>query len=341
MKPESTDDVFDLMNANITATALNTALELGLFWLLDEQPLDLNEIARVLDIPINRCHYWLQLLKFSGLLELSSAGYIPSPTAKTSILQTYSQETWAFLAREQCDRFLALNNLPQNIHEPGSTWAVQGLIPPDYFAQISQDPDRARRFTRMLYEIHLPFAEVVADALDVSGVDKLMDLGGGSGVVSLALLRRYPQLTAVVVDIPNVCIAGREIAHENSMEDRITYLASNFVQDELPSGFGMVLQCDVGSYSRELFRKIQAALHPGGRLVIVDHFAPTTGVAPSAWLYWAFLASLATPSFTLPTVTETQDQLIEAGFQPLPAITLPSSEVHRWSTDWILLEASK
>lgn len=37
---------------------------------------------------------------------------------------------------------------------------------------------------------------------------RLMDLSGGSGVVSQALLQRHPELTAAVVDIANVC-AGR------------------------------------------------------------------------------------------------------------------------------------
>jgi hypothetical protein len=73
-----------------------------------------------------------------------------------------------------------------------------------------------------------------------------------------ALLRRYPHLTAVVVDIANVCAAGREIATENSMEDRITYYAADFLRDELPSGFGMVLECDAGPYSEALFRRILA-----------------------------------------------------------------------------------
>jgi cyclopropane fatty-acyl-phospholipid synthase-like methyltransferase len=209
-----------------------------------------------------------------------------------------------------------------------------------HFEQILQSPDRARRFTRMLYEIHIPLAEEVANALDLSGVERLMDLGGGSGVVSLALLQRYPQLTATVVDIANVCSAGREIAAEHPMADRITYLAMDYLHDELPSGFDLVLLCDAGPLKAELFRKIRMALNPAGHLVIIDHYAPKRGVAPSAWLYWAFLASLANPTFTLPTVMEVQSQLKEANFQILSVRTLPESEVRRWSTDWIMLEAS-
>jgi len=341
MKPVTTDDVFDLMDSYITAAALNAAMELGLFWLLAEQPLDTAGTARALGIPVNRCQYWLELLSSVGLIEQVSTGYGPSSTARTAILDVYSQDTWAFVAREARDRFPAVRDLVPHIHEPGSALEAQGLTPPDYFSQIAESPERARRFTRMLYEIHLPLAEEVAESLDMSEVDRLMDLGGGSGVVSLALLRRYPHLTAVVVDIPNVCAAGREIAMENSMEERITYYAADFLRDELPSGFDVVLGCDAGPHSEALFRKIRAALNPNGRLVIVDHFAPTQGVAPSSWLYWAFLASLENPDFTLLTVAEVQSRLKQAGFQLLSERTLPHREVLRWSSDWVMIEARK
>jgi 16S rRNA G1207 methylase RsmC len=75
------------------------------------------------------------------------------------------------------------------------------------------------------------------DYLDMTGVNRLLDLGGGSGVVSLALLRQHPHLTSTVVGIANGCSAGREIAQENSLSDRITYQAADFVHDELPGGY--------------------------------------------------------------------------------------------------------
>jgi len=162
--------------------------------------------------------------------------------------------------------------------------AAAGLTPPDYLTLMAESTDRAERFTRMLYEIHQPLAEALAVTLDMSGVDRMMDLGGGSGVMSLALLRRYSRLSAVVVDIPNVCAAGRKVAAQNGMAQRISYLAADFLADDLPTGFDLILECDVGVYGEALWRKLKAALNPGGRLVIIDQFAPADGVAPPSRL---------------------------------------------------------
>jgi predicted O-methyltransferase YrrM len=341
MKPVTTDDVFDLMDAYLTSAALNAAMELGLFWLLAEQPLDVGEVAQALDIPENRCRHWLQLLCSTGLVEQVPDGYTPSSTARRTILEVYSRETWAFLAEEARMRFPLILDLARHIREPGSVWAALGLTPPDYFAQMVEDPERARAFTRMLCEIHVPYADALAETLDMSGVERLMDLGGGSGVVSLALLRRYPHLSATVVDIPSVCAEGREIAAENGLEDRITYHAADYEQEELLTGFDVVLLCDAGPHSEAFFRKIRAALNPGGRLVIVGQFGTAEGIAPASWLYWAFQAALEDPDYTPRTSAEVQNRLRQAGYQVLSERGLPASEVVRWSSDWIVLEARR
>jgi hypothetical protein len=62
--------------------------------------------------------------------------------------------------------------------------------------------------------------------VDIPGPQTVF-LGGGSGVVSFALLRRHHDLTAVVMDVENVCQTGREIASENKLEKRITNIRHN------------------------------------------------------------------------------------------------------------------
>jgi hypothetical protein len=80
------------------------------------------------------------------------------------------------------------------------------------------------------------------------------------------------------------------------LEKRITYLAADFLKDDLPTGFDMVMLCDVGSFSEALFRRIHAVLNRKGRLVIVDKFAPSKTSAPPSRVLSAFLASLQSPA---------------------------------------------
>ena len=68
MKPETTEDILELMGGSVVSAALGAAMELGLFWLLARKPLSTINVARSLDIPLNRCHHWLQILCKLGLL---------------------------------------------------------------------------------------------------------------------------------------------------------------------------------------------------------------------------------------------------------------------------------
>ncbi len=343
MKPETTEDILELMDGYIVSAVLGAAMELGVFWLLAQKPLSATDVAQSLNIPLNRCHNWLQILCKLGLLENNTEGYAPSIIAREAILNAQSQDTWAFQAREDRDSSLFVRDLALNISKPMSTWQTRNLTPPDYFQQIQEDPSYAARFTRKLYEIHCPLAEQLANMLDLRGVKSLLDLGGGSGVVSFALLRKQHDLTCVVVDVENVCLVGREIASENKLEKRITYLAADFLQDDLPTGFDMVMLCDVGSFSEILFRRIYDVLNLKGRLVIVDKFAPGRTSAPPSRLSSAFLDSLEYPaqSINFTTTEVVQMRLQQAGFRDFSVSPVPHRDNLPWNMDWIMLEARK
>ena len=331
------------MNGHVYSAVLGTAMELGLFWLLEDKPLAAAELAQSLNIPLNRCHYWLQILCKLGLLEDSGEGYSPSTIAREAILNVQSQETWAFQAREDRDLSLYVRDLALNISQPMSAWRASNLSPADYFRQIEADPIYMVRFTRKLYQIHKSFAEQLANMLDLRGVKRLLDLGGGSGVVSFALLRKWDELACVVVDVERVCQVGRAIAAQNKLENRITYLAADFLKDDLSTGFDMVMLCDVGSFSEALFRKIQAVLNPKGRLIIVDKFAPSRTSAPPSRLLAAFLNSLESPSQSVDYITTqvVQTRLQKAGYRDFSTTPVPHKDNLPWNIDWTMIEAHK
>lgn len=339
MKPTTAEEILSLLDAPFTSTAVGAALELGLFWLLDENPMDRNGIAEALKLPRVRCGYWLQLLVGAGLLEESPQGYEPSPAARQAILQEFSPQSWSLLAQEARERLPGLCDLPAHLR---ANHLSRESLPSAYVTRMSSDLDQARRFTRMLYELHQELADQVTGRLDMTGVKRLMDLGGGSGVIASALARRHQELEILVVDIENVCIAGHELATQDRMEGRLTFQAVDFAKEALPSGFDMILECDVDIYSDELFRKVFDALVPGGRFVIVDQLAPGDGIAPPSRVHWALDGALHDPEFMFPTAARIGRHLKNAGFQNLSqtplAITGPDD---RFTEGMILTEACR
>ncbi len=343
MMPETTEDILELMDAYVVSAALGAAMELGVFWLLDEEPLPSASVAKALNIPLNRCQNWLQILCKLGVLESSNERYAPSVIARKAILSAQSRDTWAFQAREDRDTSLFVRDLALNIGKPMSSWQALSLTPRGYLEHIQEEPGYVARFTRKLCEIHSSLAEQVAGLLDLRGVKLLLDLGGGSGVVSFALFRRQPDLTSIVVDVDAVCHVGREIALEKGLDKRITYLAADFLHDDLPTGFDMVMLCDVGSFGQTLFRRIHDVLNPRGRLILVDKFAPSRTTAPPSRVSAAFLHSLEYPSETIDFTTAdvVKTRLQQAGFLSFSMTPVPHTDNLPWNVDWTMLKVRK
>ena len=324
MDIKTTQDVENLLRMYHASAAVGTALELGLFWLLAEEPLKTKDISLKYNIPYDRCKYWLALLRELGLLDYQGEKYALSSFARTAILEAYSLETWSFLAQEIREGYPTIFNLPINITHPTSVLEAQNVTPPNYITQMKNDVTRAERFTRMLYELHQSLGSRIAEKLDLTGVNRLMDLGGGSGVVSFALLAQNPNLKVVVVDIENVCTVGEDIASTTQVGDRISYHSADFVQDALPSGFDMVLECDVGIYTEELFRKVWNSLIKGGKFVIVtntnEQGAWVTHKESKPSFFWylsVFSESLKVPKFSLSSFDDVKTHLLNAGFHDI------------------------
>lgn len=334
-KLTSDEDVYLLLHARAASAALGAAITTGLLWMLAEQPMSGNEVVKALNIPGKRGYYWLQYLESFGVLETIPQGYSPSSIIRKTILETNSKQSWQHLVIDEQEKDACVQGLPQLIRTPGSLWGIQGLEEPiNYVDKMRADPERAREFTKMLFEVHQNLANQVAELLDLTGVERMMDLGGNSGVVSMALLRKYPELSSTVVDIQHVCEAGQEIADELGFAGRIEYYPAEFETDEFPSGFDLVLQCDVAIYNLELIQKLFQSLKPGGRLVYVDHFSPSEYLAPPTRIEWTFLDSLSDPNYFFPTLDQVKSLLNQAGFEV-------SDEHHILGRGLVVLQSQK
>lgn len=130
--------------------------------------------------------------------------------------------------------------------------------------------------------------------------------------MSLALLEQHPILRSVVIDIPNVCTIGRKIAEKTSVVNRITFQAIDFIQDDLPTDFDMILQCDAGIYTEWFFRKLYNSLKKDRNLVIVDWwYRGLTDSQPAPKSSFQYLLGRFDTFLGNPNIeTTTKDQII-------------------------------
>ncbi len=156
----------------------------------------------------------------------------------------------------------------------------------------------ARHFTLALAGRAKNVAPVLAEKMPLDGARQLLDVGGGTGVYSIAFLQKNPALRAIVLDRPEVLKVAAEMAESYGVADRLTCLAGDMFRDPLPAGGDVILLSNVlhdwdEPECRHLIARCADALPGGGRLLIHDVFLNDTldGPLPIA-LYSAALFTL-------------------------------------------------
>ncbi len=112
---------------------------------------------------------------------------------------------------------------------------------------------------------------------------RLLDIGGAHGAHAAAFCRRYPTLTATVLDLPRVAAIGAELIELAGLSDRIEFRAGDTGQDNLGSGYDIVLLFDLlhhfpGKEAQALLGRAVDALRPGGLIAILE---PTRARRPT------------------------------------------------------------
>ena len=161
----------------------------------------------------------------------------------------------------------------------------------------------------------------VAALIGLEGVERVLDVGGGSGAFSMAFAAKKPGLVAVVFDLPNVLPLTREYIAGAGLTGRVTTAVGDYLVDPLPKGFDLVfLSAVVHSNSPEqnaaLLASCAAALNPGGRVAVVDWVMDDDRVTPPGGAYFALNMLVATDHGDTFTEREIRGWMNEAGLAP-------------------------
>jgi predicted O-methyltransferase YrrM len=164
----------------------------------------------------------------------------------------------------------------------------------------------------------------LAANLDLSGVQTLLDVGGGSGIYSIALVQANPGLRAIVMDGPEVLKVAAEFVDKHGVGDRVELLVGDMFADDLPECDAVLLSNILHDWDipecESLVKRCTGAVPTGGRVLIHDVFLNDAmdGPLPLA-LYSASLFSLT--EGRVYSAAEYRVMLEKAGLEPLPGIT--------------------
>ena len=174
----------------------------------------------------------------------------------------------------------------------------------------------------------------IVEAMDLSGVSKVADLGGGHGGLLAAILQAHPGMRGILFDLPETIIGAKKFLKSHGVFDRVTLVGGDFLA-EIPVEADLfvlkgVLQHWDDVAARAILESCRDAMPARAKLAIVERLLPEQALDdPSAMML--DLHMMVITGGRLRTLQEFERLLSEA--------KLVLSKVHATSSGLSVIEA--
>ncbi len=265
-----------LARAYCESAVFFAALDLGLFTHIAEGHDSDADLARAVDLTPLDLERLVTVCQALGLVQREGARLRNAPDVERFLVEGRPgyAGAWMQFTRPDVGRWFALTETLRAKQTPTRLGMYADLT-----------PERARAYHRATASIGFGAGRRFCRQVDLSERRKLLDLGGGSGAYSISAVKAFPQLRAVVLDLPPVVEVTREFIAEHAVGDRVETLGADFTRDPFPDDVDVVVMAsNLPIYDepviQDVVRKAHAALLPGGEMHLIgemledDHSGP-------------------------------------------------------------------
>lgn len=257
----------------LASKTLLSAIELGLFTALSEQPLTLEKVQDRMCMHPRSTRDFLDALVALRFLERADGVY--RNTAASDLFLDKRKATYVGGMLEMANRRLypfwghltvALQTgKPQNEARDGSR---------PMFEVLYSDRARLREFLKAMTGISRGANRAIAERFPWANYRSFADVGAAQGDLAVQIAARNPHLRGVGFDLPQVKPVFEEYVEENGLANRLQFIEGSFFDDALPRAevilMGHILH-DWGLETKKmLVAKAYETVPEGGALVVYD-----------------------------------------------------------------------
>ena len=297
------------------SAALMSAVELGIFTAIDGGATTIESVAEAVEIhPVN-AERLLTMLTAMNLVHLDENGFSNADDVARFLVEDSPRYAgpWMLFNKPQWNDWGQLTD-----HLRAKELKVLGPIG-DFTV------DDARAYHKATYSIGIGAGRRFVRHVDLAGRKKILDLGGGSGAYCINAANTYPEITAVVFDLPSVAEVAREFIAENGVQDRVSAIGGDFTQDEFPSGADVVIMAsNLPMYGPDMIGRVVQkafdALEPGGEMHLIGETLNDDRVGPIGPAYWGLGQAISETEGVAHSEADCIGYFETAGFKDVAAI---------------------
>lgn len=257
--------LYEILIAPIRTRLLLTGIELKVFNHLSE-PISAEAVAQALDTHLENTRLLLDGLAASDLVYKMNGLYRNTPLTQTFLVDREPTYLGEFLSDMSSQWFEPVFNemgemvrqgpkpwpTPEDSVDSEELWARHALLGANY-----QRSGPARQM-----------AAIVSSLPEFPSFQKMLDLGGGAGLIGLAVAAESPSMEGVLFDRPPVAEVAKGLFKDFGLEDRMTAVGGDYFIDSIGDGYDLILAIATLNFARHdidpIMTKIHDALNPGG-----------------------------------------------------------------------------
>ncbi len=276
---ESLTGIYDISLSPVRANALAAGAELRIFDHLNS-PVTAKKIAEECNYCAETTEEFLNVLVACGLLEKKNSEYLNRPDTRQFLVSDSPTYYGKILLRE----YHRISMTPAEIIEtvkcgPAGPKEEDGMGLEDFWSDYARSIANWERSGSAQ-----KLGEIISKLPQFDSFEHMLDLGGGPGLMGIAVLQHHPSMTRVVFDQPAVAKVAGEFISYYGLDARMTVIGGNYLQDSFGTGYDLILcSCTLNfalGCMDKMVQKIYYALNPGGVFASLHDGIFNEGTAP-------------------------------------------------------------
>ncbi len=269
----------ELVNGYQVSAAIGAVARLGVADCLSAGPAHLREVALRVGADARSLERVVRLLTDVGLFEQLDDGRVGLTALGAMLCDDVpgSARRGAIVVSEEW-HWRAYGHLVHSVRtgEPGFRQA-HGC---SFWEYLERHPQAGALINDSMSAAASFIAAAFVRSYDFSGMERLVDVGGGHGTLMRAVLDAHPQLQGVVLDLPGVIEGTRARLADWGLTDRCQAIAGDFFDAVPGGGDAYVLSWILHDWDEEsavrILANCRAAMGDAGRLLAIELIVPST-----------------------------------------------------------------
>lgn len=254
------------------AKALFSAVELGIFDTLANQPLDLDALGKRIGVHERGARDFFDALVALGLLERDASGrYSNMPATDLYLVRGKPAYMGRLLDHLNTREYPHWQMLTRALRTGQAQFGTKTI---GHYLELYADEEAVASFAGAMSGGSSPIATALATKFPWRRYRTMIDVGAAEGCIPVQVAKVHPHIIAGGFDLPVVGPVFDKYVRQHGMSSRVRFYAGDFLKDSLPVAdvliMGRVLHNWDLATKKMLLRKAFAALPAGGALVVYE-----------------------------------------------------------------------